>query len=57
VRGTGLGLAIVNQIITDHGGKTEVSSEVGKGTKILIVLPFFTDNSACDKQEMALFHS
>ncbi|HZS48062.1 MAG TPA: ATP-binding protein [Blastocatellia bacterium] len=55
VNGTGLGLAIVHQIISDHGGKIEVNSDIGRGTKILIVLPGFTDNSVCEEQEMTLF--
>ena len=38
-RGTGLGLAIVKKIIDLHGGKIEVSSITGEGTKILIYLP------------------
>jgi signal transduction histidine kinase len=38
-RGTGLGLAIVKKIIDLHGGKIEVLSSAGKGTRILIYLP------------------
>ncbi len=32
--GTGLGLAIVHSIITKHGGKIEIQSELGKGTAV-----------------------
>ncbi|MCP4599844.1 MAG: PAS domain S-box protein [Proteobacteria bacterium] len=37
--GTGLGLAISCQIIEDHGGTIDVTSELGKGTKFAIRLP------------------
>ncbi|MFZ4399344.1 MAG: ATP-binding protein [Bacteroidales bacterium] len=38
-RGTGLGLAIVHGIIQSHNGKIELKSDVGKGTRISILLP------------------
>ncbi len=38
-KGTGLGLAIAHRIITDHKGKIEVESEVGRGTTFTIYLP------------------
>jgi two-component system sensor histidine kinase HydH len=38
-KGTGLGLAIAYRIITDHQGKIEVESELGKGTQVIIKLP------------------
>ena len=37
--GTGLGLTIVHQIVQEHSGYIEVSSEVGKGTTFLVNLP------------------
>jgi signal transduction histidine kinase len=38
-KGTGLGLSIAYRIISDHKGKIEVRSEVGKGTVFTIKLP------------------
>ncbi len=38
-RGTGLGLAIVNRIVESKGGKIKISSEIGKGTRCVILLP------------------
>jgi two-component system NtrC family sensor kinase len=38
-QGTGLGLAISAHIVTQHGGRIEVASEVGVGTTFTISLP------------------
>ncbi|MBI4124840.1 MAG: hypothetical protein HY466_02775 [Deltaproteobacteria bacterium] len=38
-KGTGLGLAIVRQLAEGHGGKVEVESQVGKGSKFMLKLP------------------
>lgn len=37
--GTGMGLAIVNSIVREHKGEIKVFSEVGRGTKIEVILP------------------
>jgi two-component system sensor histidine kinase PilS (NtrC family) len=37
--GTGLGLSIVHTIVEDHGGRIDVESDPGKGTRIAVELP------------------
>jgi two-component system, OmpR family, heavy metal sensor histidine kinase CusS len=37
--GTGLGLAIVQGIMQLHGGKVEIVSEPGKGTRVILSMP------------------
>ena len=37
--GSGIGLPLVNQIIKNHNGKIKLSSVIGKGTKVTILLP------------------
>lgn len=37
--GAGLGLAIVKSIAELHGGRTEIASEPGKGTRVSVILP------------------
>jgi signal transduction histidine kinase len=38
-KGTGLGLAISYKIVQNHGGRLEVQSEPGKGTRFTMILP------------------
>jgi two-component system sensor histidine kinase PilS (NtrC family) len=38
-QGTGLGLATCHAVVTEHGGRIDVDSEVGKGTKMVVRLP------------------
>ena len=39
VRGSGIGLAIVDEIISLHGGEVDITSKLGAGTKVSIILP------------------
>ncbi len=43
--GTGLGLSLSSRIAEEHHGRIEVTSEVGKGTKFLVVLPLQQANA------------
>lgn len=38
--GGGLGLAIVKSLVTQKGGTVEINSKVGKGTTVIVTLPF-----------------
>jgi cell cycle sensor histidine kinase DivJ len=37
--GTGLGLSVVKGLVEMHGGKLEITSRVGEGTRALVRLP------------------
>jgi two-component system phosphate regulon sensor histidine kinase PhoR len=37
--GTGLGLSIVKHLMIAHGGKMEIESQLGHGTKVFLFFP------------------
>jgi len=43
--GTGLGLMVTNQIIKDHNGELKIESEIGKGTRVKVMLPISHKNN------------
>lgn len=40
-RGVGLGMYVSNTIVLDHNGSLTIESEVDKGTKVFVALPFY----------------
>ncbi len=38
-KGTGLGLATCHAIVVEHGGRIDVETELGKGTKMVVTIP------------------
>jgi nitrogen fixation/metabolism regulation signal transduction histidine kinase len=45
-RGSGLGLAVVHRIVLQHGGRMEIESSPGSGTRVTLRLPAASGRSA-----------
>jgi two-component system sensor histidine kinase BaeS len=45
-RGMGLGLSIARELVTAHGGRLEVESDLGEGSRFTIRLPLGTSSSS-----------
>jgi signal transduction histidine kinase len=52
--GTGLGLVIVSQIVSEHGGRVEVESELGKGTRFRLSFAAIPSDVAVENYEPEL---
>lgn len=48
--GTGLGLAIVKHIVERHRGRLDITSQVGKGTRVVVRLPVAEPDAATEAE-------
>ncbi|MFN3864605.1 MAG: ATP-binding protein [Erythrobacter sp.] len=51
--GTGLGLAIVKHIVERHRGRLDISSELGKGTRVVVRIPLAKKENSSISREQA----
>jgi signal transduction histidine kinase/DNA-binding response OmpR family regulator/DNA-directed RNA polymerase subunit K/omega len=51
--GTGIGLALVQELVKLHGGSIEAASEIGRGTRFTISLPFGTAHLPVERTRAA----
>lgn len=54
--GTGLGLPIVQRIVSNLGGRIEVESELGKGTKFRVALPIAVEEVVPERHSAVRLH-
>ena len=52
--GTGLGLSTTHSIISKHGGCIDITSEVGKGTIVTVLLPSYSDQEGGNERRKAV---
>lgn len=55
--GTGLGLTLVKRMAQLHGGDVSVNSDVGKGSRFTVTLPWNRDDNNAHYQKMANEHA
>jgi len=49
VQGVGIGLALAKDLVTEHGGRIDVQSELGKGSVFRVVLPRISEQQEVEE--------